>query len=45
MSNKKHDEMMYGYSDMESDRHNFCHFKPFFALLTNYWPWKSRNDV
>ena len=25
---KKHDHMMYAYSDMECDRHN-CHFRPF----------------
>ena len=32
--NKKHNQMMYAYSDMECDRHIFCHFKPFFALFT-----------
>ena len=26
LSNKKHDQMMYAYSDMESDRHNFLSF-------------------
>ena len=34
--NKKHDHMKYTYPDMECDRHN-CNFRPFFALLPNYW--------
>ena len=25
--------MIYGFSDMECSRQNFCHFGPFFALL------------
>ena len=27
---KKHSHVMYAYSDMECNRHNFCHFRPFF---------------
>ena len=38
--NKKHDQMMYAYSDMKCNRHFFCHFRPFFALLPHYWPQK-----
>ena len=26
------------YSDMECNRHIFCHFRSFFALLPHYWP-------
>ena len=40
LCNKKHDQMMYSYSDMECDRHNFCHFMSFFALLPHYWTQK-----
>ena len=29
------------YQDMECDRQN-CHFRPFFALLTHYWPRKLK---
>ena len=29
LCNKKHDHMMYAYSDMECDRHNFCHLGHF----------------
>ena len=28
--------------DMECDRHNFCHFRSFFALLPHCWPWKLK---
>ena len=38
--NKKHDQMMHAYSDMKCNRHFFCHFRPFFALLPHYWPQK-----
>ena len=41
LRNKKHNQMMYAYSDMECHRHN-CHFRPFFDLLPNYWPWKLK---
>ena len=41
LCNKKH-HMMYAYWDMECDRHN-CHFRPFFALLTHYWPRKLKS--
>ena len=30
---KKHDQMMYAYSDMECN----SHFRPFFVLLPHYW--------
>ena len=36
----KNNQMMYAYSDVECNRHNFCHFRSFFALLPHYWPWK-----
>ena len=42
LCNKKHDHMMYAYSDIECDRHNFCHFRQFSALLPHYWPWKLK---
>ena len=42
LCNKKHDQMMYAYSDMECDKHIFCHFRPFFALLPHYWPQKLK---
>ena len=32
LCNKKHDQMMYAYSDMERDI-IFCHFRSFIALL------------
>ena len=41
LHNKKHDYMIYAYSDMECDRHN-CHFRPFFPLLPHYWPRKLK---
>ena len=28
--------------DMECDRHNFSHFRSFFALLPHFWPWKLK---
>ena len=28
--------------DMECDRHNFCHFRSFFAILPHFWPWKLK---
>ena len=34
--NKKHDQIMYAYSDMECAI--FCHLRPFFTLLPYYWP-------
>ena len=35
--------MMYAYSDMEClHRHNFCHFRPLFAILPHYWPRKLK---
>ena len=40
--NKKHDHMVYDYSDMECGRHFFCHFRPYFALLLHYWPRKLK---
>ena len=42
LCNKKQDDMMYAFSDMECNRHNFCHFRPFFALLPCYWPQKLK---
>ena len=43
LCNKKHDHMMYAYSDMEClHRHNFCHFRPLFAILPHYWPRKLK---
>ena len=33
MCNINENHMMYGSSDMECKRQNFCHFGPFFALL------------
>ena len=39
--NKKRDQMMYAYSDMECDRH-FCHFRPIFPLLPHYWSRKLK---
>ena len=37
LCNKKHNHMMYAYSDMESGR-QFCYFRQFFAPLPHYWP-------
>ena len=38
LCNKKHDHMIYAYSDMEClHRHIFLSFKPFFALLAHFW--------
>ena len=42
LCNKKHDQMMYAYSGMECIRHNFCHFRSFFALLPHYWTQKLK---
>ena len=42
LCNKKLDKMMYAYSDIECNRHNFCHFRTFFALLPHYWPQKLK---
>ena len=42
LCNKKHDHMMYVYSDMECDRHNFLSFHAIFALLPHYWPQKLK---
>ena len=42
LSNKRHNKMMYAYSDMECNRNIFCHFRPFFALLPHYWPQKLK---
>ena len=42
LRNKKYNQMMYAYSDMECDRHIFCHFRSFSALLPHYWPGKSK---
>ena len=40
LCNKKHDQMMYAYSDMEcSHRYDF---RPFFAVLLHYWSWKLK---
>ena len=36
LCNKKHNQMLYAYSDMECDRHNFLSFRLFFALLPHY---------
>ena len=41
LRNKKHNQMMHAYLDMECHIHN-CHFRPFFSLLPNYWPWKLK---
>ena len=42
--NKKHDHMMYGYSDIECDRYNFlsfqaifCSFAPLFTMKIEVW--------
>ena len=40
LQNKKHNHMMYAYSDMECDRQNFSSFRPFFVLLPHHWPQK-----
>ena len=37
---ENHNYMIYASWGMEYDRHNFCHFGPFFALLHHYWPQK-----
>ena len=43
LRNRKHDHVMYAYSDMEClHRHNFCHFRPLFAILPHYWPRKLK---
>ena len=42
LCNKNHNHMMYASWDMECGRHIFCHFGPFFALLTLYWLWKLK---
>ena len=34
LCNKKHDHMMYAYSDMECDRHNFLPFEATFCSFT-----------
>ena len=33
LCNKKHNHMMYAYSDIDCNKDNFCHFRPFYALL------------
>ena len=38
LCNKKHDHMMYAYSDMECNRQFFV----IFALLPQYWTWKFK---
>ena len=45
LCNKKHDHMMYAYSDMEGNRqfiHSFYPFRPLFALLPHCWPRKLK---
>ena len=43
LRNKKHNHMIYSYSEMKCDAHNFfCHFRPFSALLPHYWPGKLK---
>ena len=50
LSNKKHDHVMYAYSDMECNGYNFLSFQAIFALLQKltppppppYWPWKIK---
>ena len=45
LCNKKHDHMMYAYSDMEGNRqfiHSFYPFRPPFALLPHCWPRKLK---
>ena len=43
LCNKKHDHMMYAYSDMErSHRHIFLSFEAIIGLLPHYWPPKSK---
>ena len=37
-----HDPMMYASWYMECDRHIFCHFGSFFALLPHNWPLKLK---
>ena len=34
LCNKKHNQMMYAYSDMECDRHNFLSFQVIFCSFT-----------
>ena len=41
LCNKKHNHMIYAYSNMECHRHN-CHFRSFFPFLPHYWPWKLK---
>ena len=41
LHNKKHD-MIYAYSDVDCDRHNYSSFKVIFALLPHYWPLKIK---
>ena len=39
---KNHCCIMYTSWDMECNRHNFCHFGPFFALFPQYWSRKLK---
>ena len=49
LCNKKHDQMMYSYSDMECDRHNFCHFVIFCSFTPPLNPkielWKNVKHI
>ena len=38
LCNKNHNQMIYAYSDMECNRHNFLSF----WLFSHYWPQKSK---
>ena len=43
LCNKKNNHMMYAYSEIWSATDIiFCHFRPIFALLPHYWPWKLK---
>ena len=42
LCNKKHNHMMYAYSNMECDRHNFLSFQVIFCSLATLWPWKLK---
>ena len=41
MCTKNCNHMRYSSWDM-NETHFFCHFRPFFALLPHYWPWKLK---
>ena len=46
LCNKKHDHMIYAYTDIEClHRHIFLSFRPFFALLAHLWSRKLKNVI